>query len=99
MPILIIVLTTGFLSVLAWAATTGGGSDALAWLTSNPWGITTLADLYLGIALFGILVWRLERSAAKALLWLLPALLLGNVVPALYVLLNLARIPAIERHG
>ena len=99
MPILIIVLTAGFLSVLAWAATSGGGGEALAWLTSNPWGITTLADLYLGIALFGVLVWRLERSAAKALLWLLPALLLGNVVPALYVLLNLARIPSIVRHG
>lgn len=99
MPILIIVLTVGFLCVLAWAATGGGGGEALAWLTSNPWGITTLADLYLGIALFGVLVWRLERSTAKALLWLLPALLLGNVVPAVYVLLNLARIPAIARHG
>ena len=46
---------------------------------------------------FGIIVWRLERSVFKALLWTAPTLMLGNPVPALYVLLNLKRIPALVR--
>ena len=97
MQALIVLLTTLLLAVLGWAATQGGGAEAFAWLTSNPWGIATTADLYLGICLFGIIVWRLERSAVTALVWMLPAIVLGNPVPALYVLLNLKRIPALAR--
>ena len=65
----------------------------------NPWGIATLTDLYLSFTLFGVIVWRLERSAAKALLWLVPTFVLGSVVPALYLVLKLARIPSFERSG
>ena len=97
MQILIVLLTLLLFGLLARAATLGGGADAFAWLTSTPWGIATTADLYLGICLFGIIVWRLERSATKALLWTLPAIVLGNPVPALYVLLNLKRIPELAR--
>ncbi len=97
MQVVIVLLTALLLALLGWAATQGGGADALAWLTSNPWGIATTADLYLGICLFGSIVWRLERSATKALLWTIPAFVLGNPVPAIYVLLNLKRIPALRR--
>lgn len=97
MQALIVVLTTLFIAALGWAATQGGGAAAITWLSTNPWGIATIADLYLGICLFGIIVWRLERSVFKALLWTAPTLMLGNPVPALYVLLNLKRIPALVR--
>ncbi len=55
-------------------------------LTSMPWGIVSLVDIYLGLILFSSwAMWR-EDDKRIALIWVLSILALGNVVSCLYIL-------------
>jgi len=52
------------------------------------WGILMLLDLYLGFLVFGVMVYLLENSLKKALLWTIPCLILGNSVSLVYLALK-----------
>jgi len=47
-----------------------------------------LLDLYLGFLVFGVMVYLLENSLKKALLWTIPCLILGNSVSLVYLALK-----------
>jgi hypothetical protein len=67
--------------------------QASAWLTSDPWGQTTLADLYLGLAISAVIIALFEKPM-HAVFWILPLPFLGNVwtiVWLVYRLPELAR--------
>lgn len=49
-----------------------------------PWFQVTLADLYLGFALFGGWIFYRESSRGTATLWLISLCLLGNLAACLY---------------
>ena len=51
------------------------------------WGKQVILDLYLGLFFFSLIVYLHEGSFLIALLWILPALVLGNLVPLLYLVL------------
>lgn len=51
---------------------------------SLKWGRQVMIDLYLGLFLFTFLIYLNEGSLAAAVLWLVPTLILGNIVPLLY---------------
>lgn len=56
-------------------------------IVENPWGLATVLDVYVGIALLCCWVaWR-EASAPRAAAWIVLIALGGNLVSALYVLL------------
>ncbi len=58
-------------------------------LLSMPWGIVSLVDLYVGFILFsGWIVYR-ERSAARAVPWVVLMMVLGFWTASLYALLAL----------
>ena len=71
--------------LIAWAVHAGDFGEAGAWLTTDPWGIVTLADLYLGFLLSAVMICFLERSW-KAVLWIAPIPVLGNVWTVLWVI-------------
>lgn len=48
------------------------------------WGKQVTFDLYLGLLLFGAIVYLNEGSLLLALAWIVPSLALGNLVPLLY---------------
>lgn len=50
------------------------------------------SDLLFGFVLFSVLVYTLENSFKKALMWFVLANLLGNPVFAIYLLLNLDKL-------
>lgn len=55
--------------------------------TDTLWGITTLVDLYLGLAMIlGWIAWR-ERSLIRTLLWGLALALTGNFAALIYLLI------------
>ncbi len=87
-----IALGVLLLGVLIWAQQAGNISSAIDFLATRPWGIATITDFYVGIALFGIVVWRLERHWALALLWIIPSIPLGFLVPAAYLAINVNKI-------
>lgn len=68
-----------FAVLIAWAANAGDFSASGAWLVRDPWGIVTLADLYIGFALFAVVIALFERKTWRAVLWIAPLPFLGNL--------------------
>lgn len=89
---------------IVWASMTAGQSlsEAVGWLVSEPWGVVSLIDLYLGFVLLAILIWVFEPNKLIALAFILPLPILGNVWSAVWVAWRLshalarARAPAEE---
>lgn len=80
------------LAAIVWASMTAGQSlgEAIAWLTSGPWGVVTLIDLYLGFLFIAILIWLLEPNKLIALAFIAPMPFLGNVWAAVWMVWRLA---------
>jgi|GEM_PF-151263 len=93
----IIVQVIAAAGVLAMAGAIGyafvagdfGAEGAI--LTSMPWGIVSLVDLYVGFVLFSVWVVYREPSRLAAAGWVLVIMLLGNLATAAYVLWALGR--------
>lgn len=88
------ILGLALLGVVLWAAFAlgdlhGSLADQLAVLSTLPWGVATLADLYVGFLLFAILVFLTERSWLVALLWAAPVFVIGNIWTALWFVIRL----------
>ncbi len=83
---------------IVFAITVGSFWEAGDWLTTNPWGVVTLADLYLGLAISAAVIALFERSAA-ALLWIVPLPFLGNVWTAVWFVLRLPELARRLRRG
>ena len=73
---------------IGWAMIVGDFSAAGTWLTSDPWGIVTLADLYFGFVLSALVIAGLERHW-RAVLWILPIPFLGNVWTVIWFIVRL----------
>lgn len=92
--ILVGVLGVALLAAVIWAAFAGvdlhgtflqqGGV-----LTTLPWGVATLVDLYVGFAFFAVIVFLAERSWVAALVWALPIFVLGNIWSAVWLIMKL----------
>ncbi|WP_273144467.1 hypothetical protein [Oceanicaulis alexandrii] len=74
-------------AAIVWASITAGQSlsEAVGWLVSEPWGVVSLVDLYLGFVLLAILIWVFEPNKLIALAFILPLPVLGNVWSAVWV--------------
>ncbi|HWA01109.1 MAG TPA: hypothetical protein VG841_12420 [Caulobacterales bacterium] len=82
------------LGVALWAAFAltdlhGAFIDQFNVITTLPWGVATLADLYMGFLFFSIIVFLTERSWFVAALWAAPIFLVGNVWSALWLVIRL----------
>jgi hypothetical protein len=82
------------LGLILWAAFSlqdlhGSFFEQFAVVTTLPWGIVSLVDLYVGFVLFAVLVFITERSWIVAALWALPVFVLGNVWAALWFVIRL----------
>jgi hypothetical protein len=89
--------------LLAMFAVTGWASSEVAlWKTpravaTHPWFIATLFDTYFAFLTFYAWVAYKETTAAARVGWLLGILLLGNIAMAIYMLIQLFRLPANAR--
>ena len=63
--------------------------EAGNWLFSEPWGLVTLADLYLGFLLSALIIWFFEPRTVNALIWILPIPVLGNLWTAVWFIIRL----------
>lgn len=52
------------------------------------WGRQVTIDLYIGLLLFCFFIYLNEASVLITLLWLIPTLILGNIVPLIYFIFN-----------
>lgn len=88
------ILGLALLALVIWAFTAeqdlhGAFFDQLAVVTTLPWGIVALADLYIGFLFFAAIVFMTERSWVVAALWAAPILILGNIWAALWLVIRL----------
>jgi hypothetical protein len=88
------ILGLALLGLVIWAAVAmqnlhGSFFDQLAVVTTLPWGIAMLADLYVGFILFASIVFLTERSWLVAALWAAPVFILGNIWAALWLVIRL----------
>jgi hypothetical protein len=58
-------------------------------LTSMPWGIVSLVDLYTGFILFSMWIIYREKSLPAAIAWTIAMMVLGFFTGALYAFLAL----------
>ena len=86
--ILLLLPLLGLTGLIVWAILSGDFGAAGAWLTGNPWGLVTLADLYAGLLLFAIVIAATERRLWPAVFWITPLFVLGNVWTALWLLVR-----------
>lgn len=88
------ILGLVMLGFIIWAAVAmsdlhGSFLDQFAVVTTLPWGITALVDLYIGFVFFAVIVFLTERSWLIAALWAAPILILGNVWAAVWLVIRL----------
>ena len=88
----VIVLISMF-AVTGWAST-----EVALWKTpravaTHPWFVATLFDCYFGFLTFYVWVAYKETTALARIGWLLGILLLGNIAMAIYMLVQLFRLP------
>ena len=57
-------------------------------LLANPWGQITLADFYLGVLVFALIIFHFEPSPLGAGVWVLALACLGNPVAVLWLVLR-----------
>ena len=82
------------LGLVIWAVLKAPGLDGtffnqLDVMTAMPWGVASLADLYVGFLLFAVLVFLTERSWVVAALWAAPVFIVGNIWAALWFVIRL----------
>jgi hypothetical protein len=88
------IIGLALLGLVIWAAVAmqelhGSFFDQFAVLTTLPWGIAALVDLYVGFVLFATLVFLTERSWVFAALWAAPIFIVGNIWAALWLVIRL----------
>jgi hypothetical protein len=76
-------------AVLVYGFTAGNFLADGAQLLSNPWGIVSLVDLYVGFILFsGWIIYR-EKSTIRSIIWVFFMMTLGFFTGALYTFIAL----------
>ena len=73
------------LAIILWAASRSSIADDFSVIADRPWGIVSLVDLYLGLAMAAAWVVYRESSAPTAIAWILALLLLGNLALGVYL--------------
>lgn len=87
MRIVVSIAAAAFVAYLALALATEDTAAFFA-LLADPWMKVVLADFYLGIFLFAVIVRIVEDSVPAALAWGVAAACLGNPVAAVWLILR-----------
>ncbi|WP_425062157.1 DUF1475 family protein [Pyruvatibacter mobilis] len=89
------LLGLAFAGALAWGFAEGGSVvPLLEIMTADPWGVVTLADLYLGFVLVAFLMVLLEQRRLTGILWGVATVVLGNIVTAAWIVFRLPKVIA-----
>jgi len=77
--------------VLVYGFGVGNFANDGSEILSNPWGIVSLVDLYVGFALFSVWIVYREDELYKAIIWVVLMMILGFFTGSLYVLIALLK--------
>ena len=91
--VLFAFVLVSMLAVTSWASLQGALWKMPREVATHPWFIATLFDTYWGFLTFYCWVFYKEAGGVARTLWLVTILLLGNIAMALYMLIQLFRVP------
>ncbi|MDH3253976.1 MAG: DUF1475 domain-containing protein [Acidobacteriota bacterium] len=94
LKIVFLLVLLAMLAVTTVASLDRGVFDAGADLWQDPWFRATLADAYFGFLAVYLWIAYKERTWGRRILWFVLLVTLGNIAIAVYVLLQLFRLPA-----
>lgn len=89
-----IVVLVSMLGVTSWASMQCALWDTPRAVATHPWFIATLFDTYWAFFTFYVWLAYKERSWISKILWFIGVVLLGNIAMAVYMLIQLFRVPA-----
>lgn len=97
-PVLFLRFAFAFVLVAMLCVTSWASMEVALWKTpravaTHPWFIATLFDTYFAFLTFYAWVAYKETTALARVGWLLGVLLLGNIAMAVYMLIQLFRVP------
>lgn len=79
------LLGGGFVALVFWAFGQADFFMSFAAISSDPWGIVSLADLYLGFFVFAVIIALYEGYRFSTAVWLVLLFCLGNGVAAAWL--------------
>ena len=88
-----IIVLVAMLAVTSWASSIVALWETPRAVATHPWFIATLVDTYLAFLTFWAWVAYKEASNVARIAWLIAILLLGNIAMAIYMLIQLFRLP------
>jgi hypothetical protein len=92
--VLFFIVLISMLAVTGWASTQCALWKTPREVATHPWFIATLFDTYWAFLTFYCWVAYKEVSWLARISWLIGILLLGNIVMAIYMLIQLFKVPA-----
>lgn len=90
---IVAVSGAAFAALIVWAFFAAQFWASFDAITADPWGLVTLADLYLGFFLTAIVIAFFEKGL-RAVLWIVPLPFLGNVWAVIWFVV---RLPELRR--
>ena len=91
------IVLVAMLVVTTWASNTIALWETPRAVATHPWFIATLFDTYFAFLTFYCWVAYKETSNVARVAWLIAILLLGNIAMAIYMLIQLFRLPTNAR--
>jgi hypothetical protein len=88
------IILIAMLTVTTWASNIVALWKMPGEVIGHPWFIATLFDTYFAFITFWFWVAYKERSWLARIAWLVAILVLGNIAMAVYMLIQLFRLPA-----
>jgi hypothetical protein len=85
MKTLLSILAFGFAISIYWALSIKPISESADFFFTDPWGIVSLIDLYIGFFLFILFMLRTLPKKTHIVFWAPTLLILGNIVSLGYV--------------
>lgn len=93
LKLLFLLILLGMLAVTTIASFDRGVFEAASELWDDPWFKATLADAYFGFIAVYVWIAYKESGWGRKILWFVLLMLLGNIAIAVYVLIQLFRLP------
>ena len=89
-----LIVLISMLGVTSWASVQCALWETPRTVVTHPWFIATLFDTYWAFLTFYCWVAYKEVSWLARIAWLIGILLLGNIIMAIYMLIQLFQVPA-----
>jgi hypothetical protein len=81
-------LGLGFAALIVWASLNADFGQSFDAIASDPWGVVSLADLYLGFFIFAAFVFLVDGVRPASFAWVIALMVLGNALAVVWLVVR-----------